>query len=184
MPEVKALKTLVFLDPGLLPEYMRWYEFLLCSPHFDKKRAAFFLSQDFNRWLQLLQEVPWAVCGNRRSRRESISLAFHWDHQTTWPSSKAPGFKEQDVPFNFRSSTGSPVLLIPDLLLHTQSPEGRSCCGLCKFLTLRIHLYSIPRWVSVPQYSWGYSCNRSSFCFSHDLGNFQAWFNLNTYPYF
>lgn len=148
-----------------------------------RRAAAFFLSQDFNSWLQVLQEVPWAVCGSKRSRREGISLAFHWDHQTTWPSSKSPGFKEQDVLFNFRSSTGSPVLLIPGLT-YTLWPEGRCCCGLCRFLSLRIHLYSFPGWVSVPQDCRGYSCSGLHSALAMILGNSQAGFNLNTYPYF
>lgn len=40
MPEMKAPKSLVLLDPGVLPECMRWYEFLLCSPHFSKKSSC------------------------------------------------------------------------------------------------------------------------------------------------
>lgn len=39
MFEVKAPKSLVFLDPGVLPEHTKWNEFLLCSPHFSKKSS-------------------------------------------------------------------------------------------------------------------------------------------------
>lgn len=40
MPEVKAPKSLLFLDAGVLPEYMRWCEFLFCSPHCSKKSSC------------------------------------------------------------------------------------------------------------------------------------------------
>lgn len=40
IPEVKAPRILVLLDPGVLLDYVRWYEFFLSSPRFSKKSSC------------------------------------------------------------------------------------------------------------------------------------------------
>lgn len=150
-----------------------------------KRAAAFLLSQDFTSWLQVLQEVLWAMCGNKRSRREGISLAFHWDHQMTWPSSKAPRFKGQEVPFSFRSSTGYPVLLILDLFLYT-------CCGQRGGMAVACVSFWLPGYIFIPFPDEFLSLSIpgvSHVAGLHSalamiLGNFQARFSLNSCPYF
>lgn len=150
-----------------------------------KRTAAFLLSQHFNSWLQVLQEALWAMCGNKRSRRESISFAFHWDQQMTRLCSKASVLKEQELPFNFRSSPGSPVLLIFDLLLQTHCGQRGGVAVACVSFWLSGYIFIpfLDKFLSLCIPGVTHVTGLHS-VFAMILGNFQAHFNLNCYPYF